>query len=275
MSTHAEVVHYERVDRVAVVTIDNPPVNALSPAVWQALDDAVQRAAHDPAVDAVVLIGAGSTFIAGADIKVFATLNTREQSLERSGGTHALLKRIEDCRKPIVAAIHGVALGGGNEVAMSCHYRIASRNASIGQPEVMLGIIPGAGGTQRLPRLCGPALALEMCTDGKSILADGALAAGIVDRVVDGGVREPAIAFARELAGTAGPRKTRELTDKVSDVNAGVAACERMRASLAKTAKGVRAPYAAVDAIEAGIREGFAAGSRRERELFADCVVSI
>src|SRR6478672_12483739 len=100
-----DVVRYERVDRVAVVTIDNPPVNALSPAVWQGLDDAVRRAAGDPAIDAVVLTGAGSTFIAGADIKVFATLNTREQSLQRSAGTHALLKRIEDCPKPIVAAI--------------------------------------------------------------------------------------------------------------------------------------------------------------------------
>src|SRR5438132_408216 len=138
-----------------------------------------QRPAPGPAVDAVVLVGAGTTFIAGADIKIFAMLKTREQSLERSGGTHALLTRIEDCPKPVVAAIHGVALGGGNEVAMSCHYRIAARTASIGQPEVMLGIIPGAGGTQRLPRLCGPALALEMCTDGKSISADGALAAGI------------------------------------------------------------------------------------------------
>src|SRR5262245_1190565 len=162
-----DLVRYERIDRVAVITIDNPPVNALSTAVWQGLDEAIRRAAGDPAVDAVVLTGAGSTFIAGADIKVFATLKTREQSLERSGGTHALLNRIEDCQKPVVAAIHGVALGGGNEVAMSCHYRIATRDASVGQPEVLLGIIPGAGGTQRLPRLCGAATALAMCTDGK------------------------------------------------------------------------------------------------------------
>jgi len=270
----SDVVHYERVDRVAVVTIDNPPVNALSPDVWNALDEAVRRAAHDPAVDAVVVVGAGTTFIAGADIKVFATLKTREQSLERSGGTHALLMRIEDCPKPVVAAIHGVALGGGNEVAMSCHYRIADRKASIGQPEVLLGIIPGAGGTQRLPRLSGADLALTMSTDGKPISADRAAAAGIVDRVVDGGLREAAIAFAREKAAGGGPRKTRELRDKIQDVAAAVAACEKMRASLAKTSKDVPAPAAAVDAIEAGIREGFAAGSLRERERFADCVVS-
>src|SRR5205814_7376100 len=153
----------------------------------------------------------------------------------------------EDCPKPVVAAIHGVALGGGNEVAMSCHYRIAARTATIGQPEVMLGIIPGAGGTQRLPRLCGPALALEMSTDGKSISAERALAAGLLDRVADGDVREAALAFARELAAAKGrPRKTRDLNDKVADVNAGVAACEQMRSSLARTTKGVRAPYAAV-----------------------------
>jgi len=272
--SNPDVVRYDCVDRVAVLTIDNPPVNALSPAVWQALDDAVQRAAEDPAVDAAVLLGAGTTFIAGADIKVFATLKTREQSLERSAGTHAMLRRLEDCPKPLVAAIHGVALGGGNEVAMSCHYRIAARDASIGQPEVLLGIIPGAGGTQRLPRLCGAALALEMCTDGKPISAERALASGIIDRLVDGGLREAAMAFARECVTAGAPPKTRERADKIADVEAGVAACEQMRASLARTSKGVSAPTAAVSAIEAGLRQGFDAGSRRERELFADCVVS-
>jgi 3-hydroxyacyl-CoA dehydrogenase len=272
--SNTDLVRYERIDRVAVITIDNPPVNALSPAVWQGLDDAVRRAAGDPAVDGVVLIGAGSTFIAGADIKVFATLKTREQSLERSGGTHALLRRIEDCAKPVVAAIHGVALGGGNEVAMSCHYRIAARSASVGQPEVLLGIIPGAGGTQRLPRLCGTAMALEMCTDGKPVSAARALEAGIVDHVVDGDLRQAAIAFAREHVNGQAPPRTRVRADRIADVGAATADCERMRASLARTAKGVTAPYAAVSAIEAGLREGFDAGSRRERELFADCVVS-
>ena len=269
----SDVVRYERVDRVAVITIDNPPVNALSPDVWQGLDDAVRRAAGDPAVDAAVVIGAGSTFIAGADIKGFATLKTREQSLERSGGMHALLRRIEDCPKPVVAAIHGVALGGGNEVAMSCHYRIAAREASIGQPEVLLGIIPGAGGTQRLPRLCGTAMALEMCTDGKAVPAARALEAGIIDRIADGDLRDTAIAFAREHIGVSTP-KTRLQTGRIVDIDAAVAACERMRTILTKTANGRPAPYAAVGAIEAGLRNGFDAGSLRERELFADCVVS-
>ena len=268
------LIHYDVVDGVAVLTIDNPPVNALSPLVWTALDEAVARAAIDPSADAIVVIGSGSTFIAGADIKVFDTLKTREQSLERSGGTHALLQRLEDSPKPLVAAIHGNALGGGNEVAMACHYRVATHDAKIGQPEVLLGIIPGAGGTQRLPRLCGTALALRMCTDGRPISAEQALAGGLIDRIVDGRLRDDAIAFARERADRGETRKTRDLFDKVADVESGLAACREMRTSLDRTSKGLAAPYAAVAAIEAGLQQPFDAGSFRERELFADCVVS-
>jgi 3-hydroxyacyl-CoA dehydrogenase len=143
----AEFVHYEVVDRVAVLTIDNPPVNALGAGVWEAIDEGVVRANGDAAVDAIVLIGAGNTFIAGADINIFKILKTREQSMARSAGTHALLRRLEDSTKPLVAAIHGQAFGGGLEVAMACHYRVAVKEAKVGQPEVLLGIIPGAGGT--------------------------------------------------------------------------------------------------------------------------------
>jgi 3-hydroxyacyl-CoA dehydrogenase len=268
------VVRYEVINRIAVITIDNPPVNALSPAVWEGIDTAVQRAARDHAADGVVLIGAGNTFIAGADIKVFDTLRTPADSMARSETTHALLRRIEDCPKPVVAAIHGNALGGGNEVAMACHYRVATADAKIGQPEVLLGIIPGAAGTQRLPRLVGPALALRMCTDGKPVGAREAHAAGLVDRIVSGNLREDAIAFARERAAARATRKTRELQDKIADTAAGLAACNDTRAALPKTAKGLRAPYAAVEAIEAGLQQPFDAGSVRERELFAECVVS-
>src|SRR4051794_11027872 len=178
------LIRYELKDRVAVITIDNPPVNALSPAVWEGIDEAVQRAVADPAADAIVLIGAGTTFIAGADIKVFDTLKTKEDSFKRSAGTHALLRRMEDAAKPLVAAIHGNALGGGLEVAQACHFRVATRDAKVGQPEVLLGIIPGAGGTQRLPRLAGVKMALDMCTDGKPVPAPKALAAGIIDHIV-------------------------------------------------------------------------------------------
>src|SRR5262249_52801640 len=159
----SDLIRYDIRDRVAVITIDNPPVNALSPVVWTGIDEAVARANADAAADAIVLIGAGTTFIAGADIKVFDLLKTAADSLARSGGTHALLRRLEDSAKPLVAAIHGNAFGGGMEVAMSCHFRVAAKDAKVGQPEVLLGIIPGAGGTQRLPRLAGAAAALQAC----------------------------------------------------------------------------------------------------------------
>src|SRR5436190_13935387 len=165
----SELVRYEVRDHVAILTVDNPPVNALSPGVPEAIEAAVARAAQDDDARAVVLIGAGSTFIAGADIRFFETITTREASLERSRAVHARLIRIEDCPKPLVAAIHGTALGGGLEFAMAWHYRIAAASAKVGQPEVLLGIIPGAGGTQRLPRLCGVPTAIELCTEGNHI----------------------------------------------------------------------------------------------------------
>ena len=270
------MIKYAIHDRIAVITIDNPPVNALSPEVWEGIDDAVARASADSAVDAVVLIGAGTTFIAGADIKVFDTLKTREDSMRRSASTHALLRRLEDSSKPLVAAIHGNALGGGLEVAQACHFRVATKDAKVGQPEVLLGIIPGAGGTQRLPRLCGAQLALEMCTDGKPVVAPKAKAAGIVDEIVEGDLLPGAIAFAKAKAahGVRGIRRTREIPHTSESVRSGVDACSAMRQTLAKSAKGARAPYAAVDAIEAGLKLGFDDGSIHERELFADCVVS-
>src|SRR5262249_10797537 len=191
------LVNYQITDRVAVLTIDNPPVNALSPAVWEGIDQAVARASADPAAEAIVLVGAGTTFIAGADIKVFDTLKTREDSMSRSAGTHALLKRLGDAPEPLVAAIHGNALGGGLEVAQACHFRVATKDAKVGQPEVLLGIIPGAGGTQRLPRLAGAKMALDMSTDGKPVAAPKAKAAGIVDQIVENDLLSGAIAFAK------------------------------------------------------------------------------
>ena len=268
------LVRYEVRDRVAVVTVDNPPVNALSAGVPEGISEAVERACHDSAADAIVLIGAGTTFIAGADINVFKQLKTREQSIERSQAVHARLKELEDTGKPLVAAIHGHALGGGLEFAMACHYRVAVATAHLGQPEVHLGIIPGAGGTQRLPRLCGPALALEMCTGGKPVAAARAVQAGIVDAVIDGDLLEGAMAFAQARAAAGERRRTRDLQDRISDRAAGIAACQAVRATIGRTARGARAPFAAVDAIEACVTMDFDAGSRREIELFADCVLS-
>jgi 3-hydroxyacyl-CoA dehydrogenase len=270
-----QLVRYEVRDRVAVITIDNPPVNALSPGVPEGISDAVERAGNDPGVDAIVMIGAGPTFIAGADINIFKQLTTREQSLDRSQTVHARLKQIEDVGKPLVAAIHGHALGGGLEFAMACHYRVAVASARVGQPEVQLGIIPGAGGTQRLPRLCGVSLALEMCTEGKPVAAARAQEAGIIDAIIDGDLLDGALAFARARAAAGERRRTRDLDDKIRDRAAGLAACQATRTALNKTARGARAPFAAADAIEASLTMDFDAGSRREIELFADCVLSV
>jgi len=267
-------VHYEVVERVAVLTIDNPPVNALSTEVWAGVDEGVARAVADADVDAIVITGEGTTFVAGADIKLFDTIRTREQSLARSVGVHALLRRIEDATKPIVAAIHGNALGGGNELAMACHYRVATADAKIGQPEVSLGLIPGAGGTQRLPRLCGAERALRMCTDGKPVSAREALDHGLIDRIVERDLVAEATAFARERAAAGEIRRTRLIAHGGGDLDSALAACREMRASLQPSASGPIAPRAAVDAVEAGLQHGFEAGSARERELFAECVTS-
>ena len=267
-------VQYAVHDRVAVITIDNPPVNALGPGILDGIAAGVARAGLDPDVLASVVIGAGATFIAGADINVFRTLTSREQSLTRSETSHALLRRIEDAHKPVVAAIHGHALGGGLETAMACHYRVALSSARVGQPEVQLGIIPGAGGTQRLPRLCGVPLALEMCTNGRPLSAAHARRAGILDFVVDAELLDGAIAFALARAASGGPRPTRYRAEALADREGALAACAAARAALTRTARGARAPLAAVEAIEAVVTLDFEAGSARERELFADCVLS-
>jgi 3-hydroxyacyl-CoA dehydrogenase len=263
------LVHAELSDGVAVLTIDNPPVNALNAAVWDAIDKAVAGAAADPAACAIVVIGGASTFVAGADIHSFKALATRAQALDRVTASHALLRRIEDVAKPVVAAIHGNALGGGLELAMACHYRVATRDASVGQPEVLLGIIPGAGGTQRLPRLASAALAIEMCTDGKSLRAPRAREAGILDHIVDGELRAGAIAFARARAAAGEVRRARDLP---LDTAAGLAAVTTARGALRSR---LPAPLAAIDAIEAAMQMSFDEASARERALFADCMVSI
>src|SRR5207248_5895595 len=170
----------------------------------------------DAAVKAVVLIGGGRTFIAGADIKEFLKFTSGANA--RDLGIDPMLAALEDCPKPVVCAIHGTALGGGLETAMACHYRVAVPAAQVGQPEVKLGLIPGAGGTQRLPRLAGTGKAAEMCAGGESIGAAGALACDILDKLIDGDLLAGAVAFAREVAGRGGPpRKTRDLPVNPAD----------------------------------------------------------
>src|SRR5271157_1404385 len=195
---------------VSVITIDNPPVNALSPGVAEGVLAAIDEMNGDPAVKAAVVIGAGRTFVAGADIKEFGKMT--------SGGPrrslHPLLLHIEDSGKPVVMAIHGNAFGGGLELAMAGHYRVSSPTAQVGQPEVKLGIIPGAGGTQRLPRLVGFAKAVEMCAEGKPVSAREAAALGLIDRLIEGDLLTGAVTLAREIAGKPAP-KTRERTEKL------------------------------------------------------------
>src|SRR4029453_5052006 len=183
---------------VALIRIDNPPVNALSPEVIDGLDAALDQATRDSSVRAIVIMGAGRTFIAGADIKGLEQLAWGSDS--GAPEMHELLQKIEDSPKPVVMAMHGTALGGGLEVAMAGHYRVAVADAQMGQPEVNLGIIPGAEGTQRLPRLVGVDKAIEMGVTGKPITAAEALGLGLIDRIVEGDLVSGAVAFAREAA---------------------------------------------------------------------------
>jgi len=258
---------------VAVITINNPPVNALSPGVPEGILASVEAAQKDPAIKAIVLIGGGRTFIAGADIKEFGKMTSGKK--DRGVGLNPILAILENCTKPIVCAIHGTAFGGGLETAMACHYRVAVASALVGQPECKLGIIPGAGGTQRLPRLAGVAVAAEMCAFGDPIPAAKALAAGIVDKVVEGDLLAGAVAFARELAASGKPpRKTRELKDKIADNAENAKAIATARDAVKKRSRGLLAPVRAIDAVEAALKLPFEEGLAKEAELFKECLFS-
>ena len=256
---------------IAIITINNPPVNALSPGVPEGIGEAIAQLVKDPAVKAAVLIGGGRTFVAGADIKEFGKMTSGKS--ERGAGLLPLLLQIEDCGKPVVIAIHGTAFGGGLELAMSGHYRVAAPDAQVGQPEVKLGIIPGAGGTQRLPRLAGVAKAVEMCVDGKPVKAPDALKFGIVDRLIEGDLLAGALEFAREIA-VKPARKTRERNEKLgtAEQNAPIFAAAREMARTKQ--RGLIAPLAAIDAVEAATKLPFDQGCEKEKELFVKCLFS-
>lgn len=257
-------------DGISVIEVDNPPVNALSPGVPEAIAQAIAAAQEDPGISAIVLKGAGRTFVAGADIAMLEKAAWEDPAA--AVDLHGLLARIEDCPKPVVMAIHGTALGGGLEVAMAGHFRVAVAEALLGQPEVNLGIIPGAEGTQRLPRLVGIRQALDMCVTGKPLKAREALAAGLLDSVIEGDLTDGAVAFARATAVKLPRVKTRERLDRLgtADENAPLFAAARELAG--KLRRHQSAPLRAVDAIEAAATMPFAEGCRRERELFVECV---
>ncbi len=222
-----------------------------------------------PAIKAAVVIGGGRTFVAGADIKEFGKMT--------SGGPRRsllpLLLQIENSTKPIVMAIHGNAFGGGLELAMAGHYRVASPTAQVGQPEVKLGIIPGAAGTQRLPRLVGVAKAVEMCAEGKPVPAREAAALGLIDRLIEGDLLAGAMSFAREIADKPAP-KTRERTEKLKTGEDNAAIFSAARAAASKKQRGLKAPLAAIDAVEAATKLPFEEGCQAEAKLFTECLFS-
>jgi 3-hydroxyacyl-CoA dehydrogenase len=266
-----ELIQLAKQDGVAIITIDNPPVNALSPGVPEGIADAIEQVEKDNSVVAAVVIGAGRTFVAGADIKEFGKLTSGKAP--HGDGFKPILLRIEDCRKPVVMAIHGTAFGGGLELAMAGHYRVAVASAQVGQPEVKLGIIPGAAGTQRLPRLAGVAKAVAMCAEGNPIKAEDAAASGIVDRLIESDLLPGAIAFAKEVAGKP-VRKTRERNDKLGTPEENEPIFAAARENARKKQRGLLAPQAAIDAVEAATKLSFEEGCRAESDLFTRCLFS-
>ena len=253
----------ERHGETAVIVIDNPPVNALSHGVRDGLLSQVVAADEDNDCKVIVIRCDGRTFIAGADIKEFGK-PPQEPFLPD------VVARIEKCRKPVVAALHGTALGGGLEVAMGCHYRIAATSAAMGLPEVNLGLLPGASGTQRLPRLIGTEKALDIMLSGKPVDASQALAIGVIDRVSNAPDLEAnALAFAREAIPD-GPRRISAMT--VPEVDPGF--FEATRKKLAHRIRGQIAPGRIIDCVEVATQMDFEQGLAKEREYFQECLAS-
>ncbi|MFL6846455.1 MAG: 3-hydroxyacyl-CoA dehydrogenase NAD-binding domain-containing protein [Allosphingosinicella sp.] len=246
---------------VLVVTSNNPPVNALGHAVREGLVKAIEEADSDDAVKAVVIICQGQTFFAGADITEFG------KPMQMPMLPH-VVDIIENCTKPVVAAIHGTAFGGGLEVALASHYRVAVPSAKLGVPEVKLGLLPGAGGTQRLPRVAGVRKALEMAATGNPISAKEAYEAGLVDRLVEGELEPHAVAFAEEVKDARPLPKSSERQEKLSE--AGPELFEAFRKENARKFKGFEAPEKNIQAIEAAVAKPYAEGVQDERRLFME-----
>ena len=262
----ADLVQYERRGAVGVITVNNPPVNALSQGVRQGLAEALAQGIADAAATGLVLIGGGRTFIAGADIREFG-------KPPMPPDLNGVIAQYEASPKLVVAAIHGTALGGGLEVAFGCHYRCAVASGQVGFPEVKLGLLPGAGGTQRLPRLTGVEAALALIVAGDPIPAPKARALGIIDEVVPGDLLEGACAYAERLVAEGKPpRKIRDMQDKLRGTDPAVFV--EFRKGLERSARGFFAPFRCVDAVEAAATLPFDEGLKRERELFAQCMQS-
>src|SRR5688500_990431 len=268
MTAITQSVDLDRRGRVAVVTVNNPPVNALSQHVRQGLDEGLKKAIADPAVSAIVIACAGRTFIAGADITEFGKPPVPPS-------LHTVLDVIESSPKPVIAAIHGTALGGGLEVTLACHYRVGVKDARFGLPEVKLGLLPGAGGTQRLPRVVGVEKALSMMVSGDPIRAEEALKHGLLDEIVDGDLTSAGVAFAEKILNERRPlKKIRDLDDKLGAARGKPEVFAEFRKSVARQTRGFRAPENIVKAVEAAVSLPFDQGIKRERELFAELMSS-
>ncbi|MDR2329655.1 MAG: enoyl-CoA hydratase/isomerase family protein, partial [Comamonas sp.] len=266
---NAAVVNIAREGQVLVVTIQNPPVNALSQAVRQGLADAVAQARSDAQVQAILLVGSGKAFIAGADIREFGK-PAMPPSLPD------VLVQLENSDKIVVAAIHGPALGGGLEVALSCHYRLAVSGAKLGLPEVQLGLLPGAGGTQRTPRLIGVKAALDLMLSGRHASAEEALAMGLVDKVEPAGsdARTAGLAYANALLAQNAPvRRTREAT-ALADKAASQAELDTAKAESAKKSRGLFSPGKIIECVQGALDLPFEQGMQNERKLFVQCLES-
>ncbi|RZI81780.1 MAG: 3-hydroxyacyl-CoA dehydrogenase [Rubrivivax sp.] len=260
---------YQVTDGVAVITLENPPVNGLGQSTRAGIVDGITKANADSAVLAVVIKGSGNVFCGGADIKEFGSPKAGAEP-----NLHVVIDSVEQSAKPVVAAIHGVAMGGGLELALGCHYRVVVPGAQIALPEVNIGIVPGAGGTQRLPRVLGVEAALQMITTGASVPSEKLFKAPgqkLFDRLIDGDLLAGALAFAKEVAGV---RPLPSVRDLGVTAPADAEAFNKARADLAKTRRHLEAPQRCVDCVEAATRLDLDAGIQFEREVFAKLVTS-
>jgi 3-hydroxyacyl-CoA dehydrogenase len=260
--SEAALVRLERDGDVGVIIVNYPPVNALGPGVAEGIIDCLKRGNADPAIKAMVIMGNGRSFIAGADIRGFGTNRKRLPLGQR------VYDVLDAAQKPVVAAIHGYALGGGLEIAMACHYRIALPSAKVGLPEVLIGILPGGGGTQRLPRLAGPKAALDMIVSGRHAPAREAAKLGILDEVLPeaSDLHATSVAFAHRIAERRPLPRVRDRAAKLSDP--GI--FDATRQAIARRARNQKAPYNCIAAVEAACTLPFDEGIRREQELFAE-----
>jgi 3-hydroxyacyl-CoA dehydrogenase/enoyl-CoA hydratase/carnithine racemase len=278
MKTDYKTIKVELRDGVAVLTMDNPPVNQLSPNFAVELAESITEAFKDDEVKAVVLTGTGKNFVAGADITQIQGVKNKDDVFPKALEMAQFISSIETGPKPVIAAINGNALGGGLEIAMGCHYRVAAKGIGLGQPEVKIGLIPGAGGTQRLPRLIGLPNALEMITIGNPIKAEKAWSRGLVDDVVE---QDKLIETALKAAGkfisrqlNMKVRMTRNMNTRIPSAAEKKALLNFSKAMTAQKAKGYIAPFKALEAVEKGLSYDIDADIEREVDLFADCAVS-